>query len=125
MISDWDRFSFHSIERTKERQNIKSIKKACRSLKLAVKRGKSAEAFKGWEQRYLRQQSREGCKALAYNGFCYIVSENTNVCITVYPLPEWFNKKHDHPLEQMLEEEYEDEQGRYRKPNRRSSQETI
>lgn len=125
MKSDWDSYSFHSIERTKERQNIKSIKKACRNMKLAVKRGKPASAFKGWEQRYLKQQSREGRQALAYNGFCYIVSKDDNVCITVFPLPDWFDKKHPQQSDLPFEEELEDEQGKYRKPNRRNQQETI
>lgn len=121
MQSDWDALSFHSIERTKERQNIKSIKKACRNIHLAIKRGKSADMFKGWEQRYLKQQAREGYKAIAYNGFCYIFSIDTNRCITVYQLPDWFDKKHPtHPDPFNDKIEDKDNEAKYRKPNRRN-----
>ncbi|MDE6060874.1 MAG: hypothetical protein K2G31_05330 [Clostridia bacterium] len=83
----------HSLEKAKERLGINK-NKAETMIANALCRGKTAEHFVAWERSFLVQESKNGCRAIAYNGFCYIVSP-LNTCITLYPLPSWFgHRKH-------------------------------
>ena len=81
----------HSLDRAKERVGVKG-KQAEKRIRLAMERGKSSEYFSAKEKRYLENESSEGQTAVAYNDFCYIISDS-GVCITMYPLPGWFGKK--------------------------------
>ena len=83
--------SYHSIERAKERigYNKKSAEK---QIDRAISRGKTAEEYTSWEREYLLGECGKETTAIAYNNFCYIIS-NTGICITLYPLPSWFGKK--------------------------------
>ncbi len=81
----------HGLARTKERTG-KNERSARKQIKRALERGKSYEAFSSWERKYLEQEARDGCKAIAYDGYCYIFSEY-GFCVTMYPLPVWFGKK--------------------------------
>lgn len=81
----------HSLEKSKERLGINK-KYAEKRIFDALSRGKTAEYFSSWERSFLKKEGHYGCRAIAYNGFCYIVSPN-NTCVTLYPLPSWFGKK--------------------------------
>lgn len=81
----------HSIERMKDRLGINE-RKAEKRITDAITRGSKANAFSSWERSFLENEAHDGYTAIAYNGYCYIVSSD-NVCITLYPLPAWFGKK--------------------------------
>lgn len=83
--------TMHSLDRAKERIGVKG-KQAERYIRLAVERGKSSEDFSAKEKHYLEKESSENYTAIAYNNFCYIIS-NDGLCITMFPLPNWFGKK--------------------------------
>lgn len=83
--------SIHSIEKAKERAGL-CEKRAHKSIELALERGKSADSFSSREHKYLERLSRDGCTAIAFNGFCFIVGKNGR-CVTLFPLPIWFGKK--------------------------------
>lgn len=83
--------SEHSVIRANERTPYTG-KAAIRFIENGIRRGKTAEHFTQKENRYLVSQSREGCIAKAYEGFCFIVNE-LQVCVTLYRLPEWFGRK--------------------------------
>lgn len=84
--------SYHSIERAKERLGFNE-RYASSFLERGILRGSTAkELRKSPERRWLQSKTISGCKAIAYNGVCLIVSECGN-CVTVYPLPQWFGKK--------------------------------
>ena len=83
----------HSVEKVKERLGINK-KYAEKRIADALKRGKTANDFSAWEREFLEQEGKGGCRAIAYNGYCYIVSPR-ETCVTLYPLPSWFgHKKH-------------------------------
>lgn len=84
--------SIHSIDRARERCNLKRDKAAMRNIQLAYERGKRAADLTSWERDYLLAEAHGDCTAIAYNRYCYIVSA-TGVCVTVYPLPRWFGQK--------------------------------
>ncbi len=84
--------TLHVIDRMKERCNIKSLRSAEKNIALAMKRGKRAEDCTSWERSYLSHEAYDGCFAVAYNNYCYIISD-TGYCITLYKLPAWFGKK--------------------------------
>lgn len=84
--------TLHSLERMKDRCNVKNAKAAERIVRLALERGKSADDFTSWERSYLDAEGRNHCRAIAYKDHCYIVNEE-NICVTVYRLPAWFGKK--------------------------------
>lgn len=84
--------SIHSIDRIRERCNLKQDRLAMRNIQLAFERGKRADDLTSWEREYLANEGHGNCSAIAYNNYCYIVSEN-NVCVTVYALPKWFGQK--------------------------------
>ncbi|MGN1103415.1 MAG: hypothetical protein ACI4QI_00935, partial [Candidatus Coproplasma sp.] len=72
----------HSLQRSKNRLGLN---KRCaeRVINTALIRGKTAEKFSSWERTYLENEGLNGCQAIAYNGFCFIVSRD-NACITLY-----------------------------------------
>lgn len=82
----------HGLTRTKERTGY-NTSTAARFIENAIQRGKMPTAMPTRERRYLQQQeAKEGCNALYYNGFCFIVSTE-GYCVTMYPAPKWFGKK--------------------------------
>ena len=81
----------HSLSRAKERMGVKG-KQAEKRIRLAMERRKGAECFSAKEKRFLEGESSEGLTAVAYNSFCYILSDS-GVCVTMYSLPGWFGKK--------------------------------
>lgn len=84
--------TIHSINRIKERCNTKNQRKAIKSIRLALQRGKRAGDFTSWERSYLSKEAYDNCVAIAYNDLCYIVNSEES-CVTVYNLPAWFGKK--------------------------------
>ena len=82
----------HSMDRVMERCKFKNRRSAEKNMALALQRGKVAEEFTSWERNYLSSEANEDTRAVAYNNFCYIFSDD-NLCITVFPLPVWFGKK--------------------------------
>ena len=84
--------SIHSMERARERCNLKNDEVAARSIDLAYERGRSAGDLASWERNFLLSKSQGNCSAVAYNNYCYIMSD-TGVCVTVYELPRWFGRK--------------------------------
>lgn len=82
----------HSIERLRERQNMKNNRVAIKTIKLALQRGKRATDYSSWENEYLASKESYECKAVAYRGYCFIINE-TGQCVTTYPLPDWFGEK--------------------------------
>lgn len=91
MTSTYSAASFHSIERVKERIGYNK-RNAEKQIERAIARGKTADQFTSWEREYLQGECGESTIAIAYDNFCYIVSE-VGKCITVYPLPIWFGRK--------------------------------
>lgn len=84
--------SKHYISRAKERTGVKNIRTNERIADLALLRGKRSEDFSRREQEYLSRRESQDCLAIAYNGFCYIFSQDHH-CITTYALPEWFGRR--------------------------------
>ena len=83
--------TYHSIQRANERTRYNG-KTAIRFIENGIERGKTAEDFTQDERVFLANCGYDNCTAKAYNGYCLIVSE-AGVCVTLYPLPEWFGKK--------------------------------
>ena len=83
--------TIHSIDRAKERAGLNE-RRAYKMIDLALERGKTAEDFTSWERDYLLNEGKADTTAIAYNNFCYIVSDE-GFCVTLYPLPAWFGKK--------------------------------
>ena len=84
--------TMHSIERAKERAGI-NARAAEHLMKNALERGRD-KAFFGWKQQnwLISKEAACGCRALVYNDYCFIVSQE-DVVITLYELPEWFTPK--------------------------------
>lgn len=83
--------TYHSIERAQERTKYAN-KTAVRFIENGITRGKGAEEFTQRERAFLQGFETRNCIAKAYNGYCFLISENME-CITMYPLPDWFGKK--------------------------------
>ena len=83
--------TIHSLDRAKERLGMNK-KVAIKQIRLALERGKTSEEFSSWERNFLGKEAYDGCKAIAYNGYCYIFND-MDICVTMYPLPVWFGKK--------------------------------
>lgn len=81
----------HSVDKAKERLGVNK-RKAEKRIVDALTRGKTAADFSSWERSFLEQEGRDGCRAIAYNGFCYIASPFAT-CVTLYPLPSWFGRR--------------------------------
>lgn len=88
-----DLFTAHGIERMKERTGL-CERKATRMVELAKERGKRVEDCK-WsaDRKLLLKATGEGAEAIAYNGFCYIISRYDGRLITTYRLPRDFDAK--------------------------------
>lgn len=85
--------TYHSLERLKKRVGMNK-KRAERQVELAYTRGKRAcDCKRSRDRAYLQRKNKVGQFAVAYNGCCWIFSEETKVCITVYELPKSFDKK--------------------------------
>ncbi len=83
--------SLHSLSRAKERLGL-NRKYAVRFIETAIKRGRTADDFStADERRWLERHSQYGCRAIAYNGSCLIVSDD-ETCVTIYELPRWFGQ---------------------------------
>ena len=91
MTTTYEFASYHSIVRAKERLGYNK-RNAEKQIELAMSRGKTADEFTSWERDYLKGECGDATTAIAYNNFCYIVSD-TGICVTLYPLPVWFGKK--------------------------------
>ena len=83
--------TLHAIQRTNERTGF-NLKTSERFISNAIQRGKSSEEFIDRERHYLLQAVKDDRKALVYNSYCFIVSDE-NICITMFPVPKWFGKK--------------------------------
>lgn len=81
----------HSIIRTEERAH-KNEKSAKRMINLAKERGMSASEFPSRERKYLESKEICGRRAVFYTGYCFIFENDYN-CITMFPVPKWFDKK--------------------------------
>lgn len=81
----------HSIKRAKQRIGVNK-RAAVRQIKLAWERGKRFSQFTSWERNFLNRAVYHDSTPIAYNGYCYVFSEEGN-CLTMYPLPSWFGKK--------------------------------
>lgn len=81
--------TIHSLERAKQRLKC-SAKSAEHVFANAVSRGKTVEDFCGLERQYLREKSGRGCDLRVYNGYIYVVADDT--VVTVYRTPSWFGK---------------------------------
>ena len=92
IMTTFSNATVHSIERSKERLGLNE-RRAEKTIQLAIERGKAYNDFNSSrERKYLKAHTNSEVYALAYNGYCYIIS-NTGFCITVYELPVWFGKK--------------------------------
>jgi hypothetical protein len=72
----------HGLKRTKERTGYNERKAMC-FINNAIERGKSVDNLAGAEKDYLMNKETGGCRALLYNSYCFIVSED-NRCITMF-----------------------------------------
>ena len=88
---DYINYTYHGMERIKERMG-RNFKDACRIHDLVSERGKDSTNFKGREKEYLESRSYNEKKAVAYNGFCFILGVD-NAIVTTYELPNWWMKK--------------------------------
>ena len=86
-----DHLTQHARELAEARTGLPE-KRALRFLQRATERAKGGEAFSGRQRTYLERQSRDGCRALAYQGCCIIRSAEGR-CVTAYPLPPWFHRQ--------------------------------
>ena len=81
----------HALARAKERRGY-NAKKALNWIKKALERGRDYTFYAAQERRYLREEGKGACFALAYDGFCFIRNAR-GVCMTLYELPRDFGKK--------------------------------
>lgn len=94
LYAQWtDENTYHSINRAKERAGL-NRKKAEKMMQLARERGIGFEDCR-WsiDRNFLLMRTNESCKAIAYNGYCFIFDMETCNCITMYPLPRSFGRK--------------------------------
>ena len=85
--------SRHSYKRAKERAGLPK-KRADRMIELARERGiESEDCTWSLDKQFLEHKSDEVTKAVAYNGYCFILNRQTLVCITIFELPKHFGKK--------------------------------
>lgn len=84
--------TIHAQDRIHERLGYRA-EKAARIATNAFFRGLAPSDLNSQERRYLRvQESKEGCIARLYNGYCYIFAQD-GTCITMYVPPKWFGSK--------------------------------
>ena len=80
----------HGYERAEQRLGF-TKEQTDRKIKNVLLKGRDYTDFKSKEKQFLKDQERNGTRAIAYDGFCYIIADD-NVCITTYKLPAWFGK---------------------------------
>lgn len=80
----------HGYERICERVKI-SHKSANRLINTVLEKGKCADDYKSFEKYYLQDASKNGCFALTYNNYLFIMNQFYQ-CVTVFHLPIWFGK---------------------------------
>ena len=92
-VCEYTENTYHSYVRAKERAGL-NRKRAERLMELAKYRGIGYEDCK-WrmDKNYLMSRTDERSKAVAYNGYCFILDSETLECITMYSLPKHFGKK--------------------------------
>ena len=85
--------SCHSYRRCKERAGL-SRKRAERMIELARERGIECDDC-SWsiDKHFLEHKSDSVTKAVAYNGYCFILDRESLACITMFSLPKYFGKK--------------------------------
>ena len=81
----------HGLERAMERIDL-NRKEAIYNINLALHKGKSYEQYNTTKEKEYLQKHSIDVIALAFDKYCYIFSYQGE-CITVYPLPEWWEKK--------------------------------
>lgn len=85
--------SKHSLVRAKERLGL-NPSMAEHFIRNAISRGKRIDDYRpGKEREWLEQRNTEGFIILVYNNYCFIVKEESQLCITLYSLPQWFGKR--------------------------------
>ena len=85
--------SCHSYKRAKERAGLPR-KRAERMIELARTRGMEyTDCSWSIDKHFLERKSDEETKAVAYNGYCFILNRETLACITMFALPKHFGKK--------------------------------
>ena len=83
-------YTYHSVERTSERTGLNK-KAAVRMLERAQIKGKKPSEFAKKEREYLQHKEYDGQKVLIYAGYCFVFNSQA-VCVTMFPVPEWFGK---------------------------------
>jgi len=88
--------TIHSLIRAKERIGLSNVK-AESYIEKAMERGKRySDYHTAAERNWLEKQNHPGSHALAFEKYCFIISDD-QACITMYNLPTWFgNHKHKH-----------------------------
>ena len=83
----------HSQERMKERMGYRG--EAARSIvEKALQRGHTAETARSVQvSLYLHSLESNDSYPIEYQNYCFIFSRSDNVCITVFPFPEWVHRK--------------------------------
>lgn len=83
----------HYLDRAKERVGYNE-KRATKLLSNAIDRGITEKQCKYSSDRcFLENRNSDNCKAIAYNGWCFIIDKNSNRCMTIVPLPKDFGRK--------------------------------
>ena len=86
--------TYHCIQRGKKR--IKTNKKKTYNLaKRALEYGLRYTALKSntFLAHFLKSKTNDDAFAVAYNNYCFIFSQKTLSCLTVYEIPEYIQKK--------------------------------
>ena len=84
--------SQHFLSRLNERSR-EHISNVNHFVSLALRKGKNFSNYHHARERgFLESKEVSGCKALAYNGYCLIYDEKDKTLITIYKLPEWFDR---------------------------------
>lgn len=93
MVTAMEEITRHYLKRAYERFGLDEIE-AEKLVRKALLRGKIQSQMPPRERKYMKsKETAEGCKPVFYQEKIFIFSGDDN-CITVYPSPEWFGKKH-------------------------------
>ena len=79
-------YTQHALIRTMERTGLNNDA-ADKLIPKALERGKGLESFSANARKLLASKSRDGCRAIVYNGYCYIVNEK-GICVTMYDISD-------------------------------------
>lgn len=96
--------TIHSLERARQRLGC-NAKSAAHMFANAISRGKTVADYKGLERHYLQEKSERGCELRVYNGYVYVIANET--IVTVYAAPTWFrktSKRHTHKNNKIEED---------------------